>query len=338
MRNRRIIFSVLIFLFFSSSVALASAYGWIFLGQDQVGETHPSGDIAAMYFYNDGVYAFFNETLVGAPNASAFSYYIYLDKPVGGRYLADFRLIYSSSTSKLQKRTVTGWVDVETITVTTSTSPNSVVFKVRLSSIANPDIQQDTYVLYLNIKKWPSKQSDDLVYGKKNVDVGDVSFWADSNNLYVNIQVDPGWAIHETHVKVSKDRISWSAPGHWPYSHEFNQPVTSDDYTIPLSNIGYGDLGTELPFRAAPDEPIFIMVTAAIEGDGRDDETAYACEFKEWTLCGDWASAYICHEVVPELPWPTPVVFVPAVAVAVYVIYRRRFNYGKREGWGLLAC
>jgi hypothetical protein len=323
MMRSRMVLSVFLFLLLLSPVALAFSYDWIFLGRDRTGETKPSGDIMAMYFYNDGVYAYFNETLVGAPDTSDFTYYIYLDKPVGGEYLTDFRLIYSSSASKLQKRTTSGWVDVDTIAVTTSTSPNSITFKVKLSSIANPDIQQDTFVLYLNIRNWPCKESNDLVYGENNVDVGDVSFWADSNNFYVDIQVNPGWVIHETHLKVSKDRISWSEPEYWSYGHVFNQPVTSDSYTIPLSNIGHGDLGTNAPFGAAPDDPIFIMVHANIENDKRDDETAYACEFKEWTLCGDWASAYICHEVIPELPWPIPIVFAPVVAFTIYIIYRR---------------
>ena len=325
MRSRMVL-SVFIFLLLLSPAALAFAYDWILLGRDWIGETLPAGDITAMYFYNDGVYAYFNETLVGAPDASSFTYYVYLDKPTGGGYLTDFRLIYSSSASKLQKRTATGWADVETITVTASTSPNSITFKVKLSSIANPDIQQNTLVLYLNVRQWPDKESDDLVYGKKNVDVGDVSFWADSNNFYVDINVDPGWVIRETHVKVSQDSVSWSAPGHWPYAHEFESPVTSDCYAIPLGNIGYGDLGNDSPFGAMVDDPIFIMVHAVVESDRRNDETAYAYEFKGWTLCGDWALAYISHEVVPELPWPTPIFFIPAVAITVYTFYRRRLK------------
>jgi hypothetical protein len=323
MMRSRIVLLVLIFLLLLSSVALALSYDWIFLGKDWTGETQPSGDIMAMYFYNDGVYAYFNETLVEAPDTSDFTYYVYLDKPIGGEYLTDFRLIYSSSASKLQKRTTSGWADVDTVGVTISTSPNSIAFKVRLSSIANPDIQQNTYVLFLNIRNWPCKESNDLLCGENNVDVGDVSFWADSTNFYVEIQVNPGWVIHETHLKVSKDRISWSEPERWSYGHAFNQPVTSDSYTIPLSNVGHGDSGTNAPFGATPNDPIFIMVHANIENDGRDDETAYACEFKEWTLCGDWALAYICHEVVPELPWPIPIVFVPAVAFTIYTIRRR---------------
>jgi hypothetical protein len=326
MTHSRIILLIFIFLLLLSPVALAFSYNWIFLGKDWIGETQPSGDISAMYFYNDGVYAYFNETLVGAPDTSDFTYYVYLDKPIGGEYLADYRLIYSSSASKLQKRIASGWVDIDAVAVTTSTLPNSIAFKVKLSSIANPDIQQNTFVLYLNIRNWPCKESNSLVCGENNVDVGDVSFWADSTNFYVDIQVNPGWTIRETHLKVSKDRVSWSEPERWSYGHMFSQPVASDSYTIPLSRIGHGDLGNDAPFGATSDEPVFIMIHVDIENNGQDDETAYACRFEEWTICGDWASACICYEVIPELPWPIPIVFAPAVVFTIYTIRRRILN------------
>lgn len=34
----------------------------------------------------------------------------------------------------------------------------------------------------------------------------------------------------------------------------------------------------------------------------------------------------IAHNVIPELPWPTPLVFIPAVVATVYFIYNRRFQ------------
>jgi hypothetical protein len=34
----------------------------------------------------------------------------------------------------------------------------------------------------------------------------------------------------------------------------------------------------------------------------------------------------VAHEVVPELPWPMPVVFIPAIVATIYTIYRRRFR------------
>lgn len=40
-------------------------------------------------------------------------------------------------------------------------------------------------------------------------------------------------------------------------------------------------------------------------------------------------SYFISSEVIPELPWPTPLIFVPAVVAAVFIIYKRGF---KRDG------
>ena len=34
----------------------------------------------------------------------------------------------------------------------------------------------------------------------------------------------------------------------------------------------------------------------------------------------------VIHEVIPELPWPTPLVFIPAVGATIYVLYSRGFR------------
>ena len=39
----------------------------------------------------------------------------------------------------------------------------------------------------------------------------------------------------------------------------------------------------------------------------------------------------VAHEVIPELPWPTPVVFIPAVVGTIYTIYRRRSRENERR-------
>jgi len=38
---------------------------------------------------------------------------------------------------------------------------------------------------------------------------------------------------------------------------------------------------------------------------------------------------HVSHEVIPELPWPTPIVFIPSIVLSVYVIYRRKFREEK---------
>lgn len=40
----------------------------------------------------------------------------------------------------------------------------------------------------------------------------------------------------------------------------------------------------------------------------------------------DTGAYYLAHEVIPELPWPTPLVFIPALIVTVYITYTRRFR------------
>jgi hypothetical protein len=339
---RRSLFIAVFFLLLVTPVTLVYnvvyTYPWIFLGSDPVGETTPSGDITGMYFYNDGYYAYFNETLRGASDVTEFTYAVYLNKPFRGIYPVDFRLVYSSTGSKLEKWDGTKWVDFGSITVTTSASPNSITFKVSLSSIANPSVQQDTGIIYVNTPKSRSvgKQWVNLVYGSKNVVVGNVSFSMDDNNFYVETFVDPKWEIDETHMKVSMDPFSWSAPGQWPYQHEFNQPIFHDSYTIPFRNIGHGDPGTDSPFGVGTEDAIFVMVQAAIKDNYGNDESAYAYAFKVSGPHGDWAIAYISHEVIPELPWPMPVIFVPAVVATVYVLYNWRFKSNDKRSSSML--
>ena len=328
MSHSSVLITGVLLVLLASPATLVYAYSWVFLGSDPIGETTPPGDITGMYFYNDGTYAYFNETLRGAPDVSQFTYAVYLDKPRGGTYPFDFRLVYSTAGSKLQKWTVSGWVDVETITVTSSTSPNSLTFKVKLSSIANPNVQQDTGVLYINTPKSMStgKQWVNFVYGSKNTVVGNVSFSIDATNFYIEIYMKSGWKIQETHVKVSMDQFSWSAPGQWPYAHTFTSYVTYDSFTIPLSSIGHGQLGTTSPLGVGVNDAFFVMVQAAIRSTGGRQESAYASAFKCTCPFIDMAYATISHQVIPELPWPTPLVFIPAVTVAVYAIYKRRFK------------
>ncbi|MCS7120149.1 MAG: hypothetical protein NZ952_02970 [Candidatus Bathyarchaeota archaeon] len=40
----------------------------------------------------------------------------------------------------------------------------------------------------------------------------------------------------------------------------------------------------------------------------------------------NFGSYSVTHEVIPELPWPTPLLFIPAVTATVYLIYKWRFR------------
>ena len=326
MPRHSLLIIVVLLVLLVSPVTLVYAYSWIFLGSDPTGETTPPGDITGMYFYNDGYYAYFSETLSGAPNTATFTYMVYLDKPADGSYSQDFRLVYSSTASELQKWNGAAWVYVETITVTTSTSPSSITFKVSLSGIANPSIQQDTNVLFVNYVKdrtigriWVN-----LVYGEKEVVVGNVSVCNDETNLYVDIYTYPGWLMTETHLDVSKTQLTWFAPGQWPYGHTLSPSVSHDSYVVSLASIGTGQKGDISPFGVWPEDDIFLMVHAVV-----DSETAYGDAFKgsfDYTISGDQASAFISYQVIPEFPGATLWVFVPAVLTTVYVMYKRRFK------------
>lgn len=327
-RNILLIIGALLVLLVSP-VSMVHAYSWVDLGSDGTGETNSSGDMTHIWFCNDGIYAYFKEDLAGAPNTAAFTYMVYLDKPAGGSYSQDFRLVYSSASSDLQKWNGASWVDVQGITVTIGTSPNSITFSVPLSSIANPDVQQDTNVKFTNYVKDSSigRTWVNLVYGAKEVVVGNASICNDATNLYVDIYTYPGRLMSETHLDVSKTQLQWFAPGQWPYKHTLSPKVSHDSYVVSLASIGTGQKGDQSPFGVEPGDTIFLMVHAVV-----GSQTAYGDAFKNsfsYTISGDTASAFISYQVIPELPWPTPLVFVPAVTAAAYVLYHRRF---KRNG------
>jgi len=115
---------------------------------DSAYSNYAEADKLCLYFYNDGAYAYFNETLAADPDPSSFTYTVYLDKPAGGTYPQDFRLVYSSGTAELQSWNGSNWNYVEEITVTVSN--NSIVFKVSLQSIANPNIQEDINLWFVD--------------------------------------------------------------------------------------------------------------------------------------------------------------------------------------------
>jgi len=108
---------------------------------------YAAADELGLYFHNDGTYAYFNETFVDDPIPSAFTYTVYLDKPAERRYPKDFRLVYSSDAADLERWDGSNWRHVEDIPVTVD--GRSVVFRVPLLSIANPDIQEDTKVWFV---------------------------------------------------------------------------------------------------------------------------------------------------------------------------------------------
>ena len=108
---------------------------------------YASADKIDLYFYNDGTYAYFKETLAADPDPSSFTYTVYLDKPAGEDYQQDFRLVYSDGIAELQSWDGSEWNYVSDITVTVD--GRNIVFIVSLSSISNPSILQDTNVWFV---------------------------------------------------------------------------------------------------------------------------------------------------------------------------------------------
>lgn len=105
---------------------------------------YAAADLLHLCLHNDGTHFYFKETFADTPNPSTFTYTVYLDKPAQGRYPQDFRLVYSSHHTDLERWDGSNWRQVGDVTVTVD--GRSIVFSVPLSSIANPDIQEDTRV------------------------------------------------------------------------------------------------------------------------------------------------------------------------------------------------
>jgi hypothetical protein len=74
-----------------------------------------------------------------------------------------------------------------------------------------------------------------LIAGQ-HIDVGTVSVWNDSTNLYVQYDTTGGWTLEETHLYVGTVPPEQAAPGQFPYKHEELGGATSDLYTIPLDS------------------------------------------------------------------------------------------------------
>lgn len=117
-----------------------------------------------------------------------------------------------------------------------------------------------------------------FVIGSTNIPIGFIRVWNDGTNLYVFFEIDtgsyPDYAMSESHLEVSTSPLIWRAPGLWTYKHTYSPCVTSDLYTIPLSNIDGG---------VSQNDTIYLMAHASIR-DVRhgcaDVGSAYGYSFK----------------------------------------------------------
>lgn len=157
----------------------------------------------------------------------------------------------------------------------------------------------------------------DIVYGDKEVDVGDVCVWSDDDNLYVKIKSDND--VSETHLNVSKSPLTWYPPGQWPYKHENLAAGTKiDTYCISLV-----DLAVSCDDRTK----IYLMAHASIP-----PESAYGKEFQgSFSLditrsCGGASDEpQQSDDRVPPLPEVPTFVSIAIGLVSIAFLVRRKY-------------
>ena len=107
-----------------------------------------------------------------------------------------------------------------------------------LSNVGQVPTTEQSGISYLTKGTLTSPDVYILIAGQ-NIDVGTVSVWNDSINLYVEYITTGGWKMCETHLYVGKTnpQILTSAPGQFPYSEEHNPAVSTFTYIIPINEI-----------------------------------------------------------------------------------------------------
>ena len=77
-----------------------------------------------------------------------------------------------------------------------------------------------------------------------NTNSGNVTISIDGDTLSVSYDTTDGWVMTETHIYVGTVAPTKSSPGRFPYMHEDLGGITSDNYSISLSELGLVDGGT----------------------------------------------------------------------------------------------
>lgn len=108
----------------------------------------------------------------------------------------------------------------------------------------------------------------DLVAGQ-NIDVGTVTVWNDTTNLFVEYETTGGWFLSETHLAVEtsykeipQNKAGNPIPGKFEYKTDHSPSIKTYTYVIPLE-WGVGD-------------KLFIAAHAVVQHlDGSQEETAW---------------------------------------------------------------
>ncbi len=117
------------------------------------------------------------------------------------------------------------------------------------------------------------------------VDVGTVSVWNDSENLYVKYETIDGWEMTATHLEVAtlltgipQTKKKNPKVGHFSEGDSYASPVTEDTFTFNLAAKGWWVTGTPLFIAAHADvQKLSDVITATlVTGAGTDNVVVIA--------------------------------------------------------------
>ena len=121
----------------------------------------------------------------------------------------------------------------------------------------------------------------------QHIPVGTLTVAIDGANLIITFETIDGWKLYETHLYLGITPPAKSAPGQFPYGHDPLPGVTSDQYTVSLSELG-----------ATHGQTLYIAAHAVVCKCGCGCETAWAegCgrfvngggRIKGWAMWGDF--------------------------------------------------
>jgi hypothetical protein len=141
-----------------------------------------------------------------------------------------------------------------------------------LSNISQVPATDQSGITYLTKGGTPGDPDIFILYADQNIDVGTVSVWDDSINLYVEYTITGDWEMTETHLYVGKTNPEdlTSAPGQFPYSAKHRPAVDTYTYTIPILAIDSYSLVKGKKWVAGenygidPGDQIYIAVHAKV--------------------------------------------------------------------------
>lgn len=137
----------------------------------------------------------------------------------------------------------------------------------------------------------------------QHISVGSVTVANDEGQLCVEIQLEGGWVLEETHVAIalSPEEIPQTGSGNpqvgkFAFSAEHNPPVTAFDHCLDLATYGY-----------VPGTPLYIAVHAAVallDAGGQTIQTETAWAEGDPFPGSSWAMffGYTVQECFPEPP------------------------------------